>query len=268
LGEIRRDLALERAKPAIQGLHDKVEDERASGLSLEEVGRKLKLNARTIAAVDRSGRDPAGNPIADLPAGVDVIANAFSTDVGVENDSLQMPGGGFLWYDLVGTTPSHDRALDEVKDRIEARWRDDQVAERLAAKATEMVDRLKAGTPFAELAAAAGLKVESKTDVKRGRPADPLSGRAVDAAFRTAKGAPGSAEGRSPTERDVFVVTEITIPTFEAASAQGQRYAEGLRRSLTEELFSQYIARLESDLGTTINQDALNRIRGGSTEQN
>src|SRR6202035_1883535 len=50
---------VERAKPAIQNLYDKVEDERAGGLSLEEVGKKLKLNARTIDAIDRSGRDAA-----------------------------------------------------------------------------------------------------------------------------------------------------------------------------------------------------------------
>src|SRR5262249_44268389 len=111
--EIRHDLALERAKPAMQNLYDKVEDERASGLSLEEVGKKLKLKARTIVAIHRSGRDANGNPIADLPTGVDIAASAFSTDVGVENDPLQTSGGGYVWYDLVGITPSHDRTLDE-----------------------------------------------------------------------------------------------------------------------------------------------------------
>ena len=265
-GEIRHDLALERAKPAIQNLYDKVEDERASGLSLDEVGKKLKLNVRTLDAIDRSGRDPAGTPIPDLPAGVDLAASAFSTDVGVENDPLQTSGGGYVWYDVVGITPSHDRTLDEVKDKVEARWRDDQVAERVAAKANEMLDRLKAGTPLAEVAAANGLKVETKSGVQRARPAEPLSPRAVDALFRTAKGAPGTAEGRSATERDVFVVTDVTDPPFEAASAQGQRYNERLRRQMTEELFEQYVRHLETELGTTINQDAINRIRGGSVE--
>jgi peptidyl-prolyl cis-trans isomerase D len=267
-GDIRHDLALERAKPATQNLFDKVEDERASGLSLEEVGKKLKLSVRIIEAVDRSGRDPAGSPIADLPAGVDVVASAFASDVGVENDPLQIKGGGNVWYDVVGTTPARERTLDEVKDRVEAGWRDDQLAARLAAKALDMVERLKAGTPFAEVAAANGLKVESKSGVQRGRPADPLSTPAVDAVFRTPKGAPGTAAGRSPTERDVFAVTDVTVPAFDAASSQGQRYDEGLRRAVTEELFGQYVARLKSDLGTTISQDALNRIRGGSTEQN
>jgi peptidyl-prolyl cis-trans isomerase D len=265
-GEIRHDLALERAKPAIQNLYDKVEDERAGGLSLEEVGKKLKLNARTIDAIDRSGRDAAGAPVAGLPAGLDVAASAFSTDVGVENDPLQTSGGGYLWYDVIGITPSRDRTLEEVKDKVEARWRDDKVAERVAAKATDMLDRLKAGAPFAEVAAANGVKVESKTGVQRARGAEPLSTRAVDAAFRTAKGAPGAAEGNGPTERVVFVVTDVTVPPFDAASTQAQRYNERLRRMLTEELFEQYVRRLQTDLGTTINQDAIARIRGGSVE--
>jgi len=265
-GEIRHDLALERAKPAMQNLYDKVEDERASGLSLEEVGKKLKLNARTLDAIDRSGRDAAGTPVAGLPAGVDVAASAFSTDVGVENDPLQTAGGGYLWYDVIGIAPSRDRTLEEVKDKVEARWRDDKVAERVTAKATDMLDRLKAGTPFAEVAAANGVKVDTKAGVQRARGAEPLSTRAVDAAFRTAKGTPGVAEGNSPTERIIFVVTEITVPPFDPASAQAQRYNERLRRMVTEELFEQYVQRLKADLGTTVNQDAIARIRGGSAE--
>jgi peptidyl-prolyl cis-trans isomerase D len=265
-GEIRRDIALERAKPAIQDLYEKVEDERASGLSLEEVGKKLKLNARSIDAIDRSGRDAAGAPISDLPAGVDVAANAFATDVGVDNDPLQTAGGGYLWFDVIRITKSRDRTLDEVKDTVAARWRDDKVAERVAAKATAMLDRLKAGSPFAEVAAADGVKVETKAGVQRARPADPLSPGAVDAAFRTAKGTPGVADGRSATERDVFVVTDVTVPPFDAASPQGQRYNGRLRRDMTEVLFDQYVRRLEDDLGTTINQDAVTRIRGGSVE--
>jgi len=264
--EIRHDLALERAKPAIQNLYDKIEDERASGLSLEEVGKKLKLNVRTLDAVDRSGRDTAGTPVPDLPAGVDVVASAFSTDVGVENDPLQTSSGGYIWYDLVKITPSRERTLDEVKDQVETRWRDDLIAERVDAKALEMVERLKAGTPFAEVAAANGVKVETKSGIQRSRPADPLSSRAVNALFRSAKGAPGSAEGRNATERDVFVVTDVTVAPYDPASAQGQRYNERLRRAVTEELFEEYVRRLEDDLGTTINQDALTRIRGGSVE--
>src|SRR5207248_5538832 len=83
-GEIKKDMALERAKSKILDMHDKVEDERASGMRLEEVAKKLNLGSRTIEAVDRSGLDPNGQPVADLPA--NLISAASSTDVGVEDD--------------------------------------------------------------------------------------------------------------------------------------------------------------------------------------
>ena len=266
VNEIRHDLAVERAKPVMQNLHDQVEDERANGLSLEEVGKKLKLNVRAIE-VDRSGRDQSGKQVEGLPAGVDVVASAFTTDVGVENDALQTTGGGDVWYDVIGTTPSRERRLDEVMDQVEQRWRDDQISDRIAAKATEMVDRLKVGTPFADVAAPLGLKVETKADLKRGRAADPLSTKAIETAFRINKDEAAAADGTTPTQRDVIKVTDVNVPAFDAGSAAAQRFIETIRRSLGEELFVQYVTRVENDLGTTINQDALNRIVGGSTEQ-
>ena len=64
------------------------------------------------------------------------------------------------------------------------------------------------------------------------------------------------------------ILAVLFVPVFELyrSGAQTQRYTERLRRTATEELFQQYVQRLESDLGTTINQDALARIRGGSAE--
>ena len=53
-------------------------------------------------------------------------------------------------YDVVGITPSRERNLDEVKDQVEARWRDDQIASRLKTKATEMVQKLDLGGKLAD----------------------------------------------------------------------------------------------------------------------
>jgi peptidyl-prolyl cis-trans isomerase D len=92
--EIKRDVALERAKAEVSALRDKIEDERAGGASISETAEKLKLPSRTIAAVDRSGRGLNGEPITDLPQGNDLVNAAFTTDVGVENDPLQIEGGG------------------------------------------------------------------------------------------------------------------------------------------------------------------------------
>jgi peptidyl-prolyl cis-trans isomerase D len=260
--DIKKDMALERAKPKVLDTHDKIEDERASGMRLDEVAKKLNLSYRTIEAIDRSGRDPNGQPVGDVPA--NLVSALFTTDVGVDANPLQLPGGGFVWYDVVSITASRERSLDDVKDKVEAQWRDDQVAQRLAAKATEMVDKLKSEAPFPDVAGAVGATVQTLWGLKRGRASGPVSAKAIDAVFHTAKGAPGSAEGNSPTERIVFRVTDIIVPTFDAGSADSKKQLEALQRSLSDDIFGLYVARLESELGTSINEDALRRATGSS----
>jgi peptidyl-prolyl cis-trans isomerase D len=261
---IKREIAADRARPQLLTLHDKIEDERAAGSHVDEIAQKLNLTARTIDAVDRSGRGPDGKPIADLPAGADVVASAFATEIGVDNAPLQLPGGGYLWYDVLAITPSRERSLEEVKAEVEARWRDEQIAERLSAKAAEMVDKLKGETPFAEVAAAFGVKAETAFGLKRASRNAALSPKAINEIFRTVKGAPGSAEGNSATERVVFRVVDVVPPSFDPGSAQAKRYGETLARSYVDDLVGQYIARIEADLGISINQEALRRaIAGG-----
>ena len=54
---------------------------------------------------------------------------------------------------MLGITPSRERNLDEVKDQVEARWRDDQITSRLRTKATDMVQKLDQGGKLADEAA-------------------------------------------------------------------------------------------------------------------
>ena len=264
--DIKKGLALQRANEEIRKLRDKVDEELGGGTPLDEIAKKLKIPDQNIEAIDRSGRDPAGKPV-DLPKGVDVVDGIFSADVGIENDALRTKDGGSVWYELVAVTPSRERTLDEVKDRVEARWRDDQVVARLDAKAKEMVDKLKGGAKLDELAAADKLKVQHTPWLKRadkpaGFPAD-----AMAALFRTPKGAAASAQGNEPTERIVFVVKDVTVPAFDPATTDAKRIAENLRTAMAEDLYEQYITRVQTDVGVTINQKSLDDALGGNQQQ-
>jgi len=265
--EVKRDVALERAKNEQMTMHDKIEDERAGGTALAEIGPKLSLNARALDAVDRSGRAPDGTPMTGLPQGVDVLDRAFTADIGVENDPLPIPGGGYVWYDVVDITPARERSLDEVRDRVEARWRDDEIAARLKAKAAEFADKLKNGATLADLAKAAGLKVETAQGVKR-RGSEALSPQVIDDVFRTAKDGVGTAEGKSATERVVFRVSDVRVPTLDTSTPEAKRIEDGLRRGLEDDLVGQYVARLETDLGVSINANALSQATGGGSNDN
>ncbi|CAN5251757.1 SurA N-terminal domain-containing protein [soil metagenome] len=265
--QVKRDLAIERARAAIVDMHNKMEDERGGGSSVLDAAKKLGLTAVTIDAVDRSGRAPDGQPVAGIPVGADIISQAFTSDVGVDNDALQV-GGGYVWFDVLGVTPSRERPLDEVKDQVAARWRDDQISGRLRIKATEMVEKLGATGQLADEATAAGLTVATSSAFKRDGTVAGLPAGVTEAAFRTAKDAAGMAAGASSAEWIVFRVTDVTDPAVDMASDEVKKLKETLQRGLTDEQVAQYVGKIESEIGTSINQDAVAIATGASTSTN
>ncbi|MDD1535667.1 MULTISPECIES: peptidylprolyl isomerase [unclassified Bradyrhizobium] len=262
-GDIKREIAIERARVKVNDLRDKMEDERGGGASVIEAAQKLGLTAVTIDAVDRSGRAPNGQPVANIPQGLDVVSQAFSTDVGVDNDSISYKGG-YVWYDVLAITPSRDRNLDEVRDQVEARWRQDQIATKLKAKATEMVKKLEAGGKLADEAAAIGAKVETATGFKRDDTPASVPAAVVAAAFRAAKDGVGQTPVTGGTEVIVFRVTDIVDPAVDAASDAVKKLKETLDRAQTEEQVASYVNKLETDIGTTINQAAFAQVTGAN----
>ncbi|HVV40795.1 MAG TPA: SurA N-terminal domain-containing protein [Nitrobacter sp.] len=263
--QLKHDIALERARAAANDLHNKMEDERGGGASIAEAAKKLGLTAVTIDAVDRSGRGPDGKPVTGLPAGVDLISQAFASDVGVDNEALQIGNNGFVWYDVLGITPSRDRKLDEVKDQVEARWRDDQITSRLRAKAADMVQKLDQGGKLADLASADGVKVETVSGIKRDGTANGLSSAAVAAVFRSGKDAAGQAPGATESEWIVFRLTGITDPPVDFASDEMKKLKETLQRGLADEDVGQYIAKLETTIGTSVNEAAVAQVTGAAS---
>src|SRR6202158_4048980 len=251
---LKKEIAIERARKSVAELRDKMEDERGGGAGVIEAAQKLGLTAITIDAVDRSGRLPNGQLVANIPRGLDVVSQAFNSDVGVDNDPIQF-NGGYVWYDVLGITPSRERNLDEVKDQVEARWRDDQIASRLRTKATGMVQKLDQGGNLADEAAAAGSKVETASGFRRD---------AIPAAFRTAKDGAGQTGGAGASEGIVFRVTDVSVPPVDLASDDMKKLKETLERGLTDEQVAQYVTKLETDIGTTINQAAFAQVTGAN----
>src|SRR5262245_24719006 len=259
--EIKKQLGAENARAKVSELQNKMEDERSGGASVAEAAKKLGLTAVTIEAVDRSGRAPDGQPVANIPRGLDVISQAFNSDVGVDNDPISF-NGGYVWYDVVGITPSRERTLDEVRPQVEAKWREDQISSRLRTKATEMVQKLEQGGNLADQAAAVGSKVESAKDFKREASVAGVPSAAITAAFRTPKD--GVGQSGVGSEWIVFKVTDVTVPPIDMASDEVKRLQDSLQRGLAEEQVAQYVNKIEQVIGTSINQAAFAQVTGAN----
>lgn len=268
--EIRKELQLQRARQDLLTKHDQIEDDRAGGAKLSEIAAKLSLGIESID-VDRQGRTADGSPAAaGLPGRNEVLSGAFASDVGAENDPVQIPGtggqsGSYVWYDVEAITPSRDRTFEEARAQVLERWKQDEAQKALDARVADMKKRIEAGESFAKIAQEAGLQLQWANGVRRGRASEGIPQGAIAAVFDTKKGGIGSTPIEEGDSQLLFQVRDVTLPPGGAQSAQ---ILDQVRDRMEQDLMTEYLVRLQSDLGVRINRVALDQIVGGGEQTN
>lgn len=257
--QIIADLRLDRARRALLDKHDQVEDERASGSTLAEVAQKLGLKLQTFDAVDRSGHTPAGDP-ADVPGGADVLSGAFAAQPGVETDTVQLPqNGGFVWYETNAITAARDRTFEEAKAAVTIRWTESETEKAVEAKATALLDKAKAGTPLAQVAAEADLPLQIAEGLRRGRAAGPFSAESIASVFDVKEGGFGVALAATEPDRVVFEVTKIMVPPPDMDTS---RASAELSRQIENDVLLQYLSAIQKEIGVKINDKLFAQATG------
>ena len=260
-GEVRDTVAKDRARDEILDIHDNVEDARAAGTTLAEAAQKLNLTFREIEAVDNQGRGPDGKPIEDLPGGATILKAAFDSDVGIENDPVEIGDGGFVWYDVVAVTPEKLKPMESVTEELKAAWTNDQQSNKLAAKAQDMVKRIGNGTAFETLAQEVGTAVKTSKPLTRTGSEEDLPQSAIAQAFVLPEGGAGSARTTDGSGRVVFRVTAIATPK-EISEKDGDKYSERLAQQMADDFVSQYVAGLRDHYGVQVNDALFNTLTG------
>ncbi|CCE04992.1 putative Peptidylprolyl isomerase (fragment) [Bradyrhizobium sp. STM 3843] len=64
----------------------------------------------------------------------------------------------------------------------------------------------------------------------------------------------------------MFRVTDVTVPPVDLASSDVKKLKDTLQRALNEEQTTAYVAKLEKDIGTSINEAAVAQVVGGNTQ--
>jgi len=257
--DIRKDLALTEANRVLMDVHDTYEDARAGGTSMADAAQQLKLKVVTVEAVDRQGKRPDGTIIEDLPASADLLDNAFQADAKAENQPVNLGSTGFVFYEVDSIEAAHDRALDEVKDRVIADWKAEQAATRLQAKADEIAKQVTESNTLDTIAAGLNLEKQTKRGLKRGANDADFGQPGVVAAFGVADGQTGQFEAPDGSSRVVFRVVE----TIEPADADASSIPDDARRTfssgMANDLIDQLVSRLRGEYDVEINQNAIDR---------
>lgn len=255
-----------RSDPKIQAKLDeiqkKIEEAKIAGKSLTEAAPLAGLTIRTIDALESAGKDKAGLPVT-LPGGAETLKAIFQSDIGLDNEALHLREGGLVWFEIAGVESSRERSFDEVKPEVTLRWRAEDTSKRLAAKAADLTKRIDAGEDVAAVAKDVGAEVKS---VKITRQAPGEVGATGGAqAFAVPVGKAASASLSAELGRVVMKVVEAKAAPLDPASGVGLQYKKQLGEQVSEDLVTQYILKVQSDLGATVNQKVLATAIGGGS---
>ena len=259
-GDIKREMAVERARKTAMDLREKIEDERTSGKALADAAKIAGLETTLVEGVDAGGKNAAGATV-DMPDREALLKAAFASDVGADNDVISTRDGGFIWYEIVSIDPARERRFDEVKDEVAAAWKDDEIARRLTDKATEIIATIKGGQSIEDAAKAVGAEVKRDDKVRRTEPSTLPQG-AVARIFGLPVGEVASAAGAGQS-RLVFKILDSVVPPMDPDSDVMKGLGEQLRTSMTEDVISQYLAALQSQTSVQINEAAVRAVVGG-----
>lgn len=262
--DLEKKILKERASSFIFDLHDKVEDELASGAQLSEVAEKMKLSYQVIDQVDREGKQPDGSTVT-LPAQKEVLNAIFATDAGVENDAIDAKDEGVVWYEVLGVTPEQVKPFDQVKAEVEKGWRTEEARNRVAKYAQELVNSLNAGKTLEDVAKDLNVEVMTSDPLKRDGMTVNILPATVAQAFTLPEGGFGAAPSGIDEGRVVFKVDKVTAPP-PVDEQTTTRLKRQLALLMGEDTISEYFQALENRYGVTINKQALDKLIGTGEE--
>lgn len=240
-----------RIQARLDDIQKKVEEAKIAGKTLSEAAGPAGLKPVTIEAIDATGKDKAAAAVA-LPGGDETLKAIFQSDIGLDNEAIRLREGGLVWFEIAAVDAARDRAFDEVKPDVLLKWRADETARRLSARAADLIKQVEGGATIDAVAKEAGAEVKTVT-VTRQSGGD-LGATAAAQAFAIPVGKLTSATLAGGAGRVVMHVTEAKASPLDPASAIGLQFRKQLSEQLGEDLVAQYIQRLQADYGTTVHQ--------------
>jgi peptidyl-prolyl cis-trans isomerase D len=261
--QIRADLSAARGKAELAKAIKAFEEDRATGVVLADSAKKLGLPMEE-ATFDRAGKAPDGKAVALSGVPVSTLVDAaFKSDVGVENEALRLPSGGYAWFEVQEIVKPRQKPLDEVKADVEAAWRKEQVRTRLVEKARELVGRIEKGEAIAAVAKSAGLEAKTSKPLKREGSEPGVPPSAISQAFSLPEGGAGSAMSGDGATRTVFQVEKIAPP-----APLNEMEARGLEQQLASQIgednFSEFLGGVLKTAGVSVDQKTFTAVVGGA----
>jgi peptidyl-prolyl cis-trans isomerase D len=246
--ELRGELVADRARRAIDGMVNDIDDLLAAGATLEELAGETDMELGTI---DYSPGSTDG-----IAAHEEFRTAAEAAKPGDFPQIVTLADGGIFALRLDEIVPPTLIPLDEARDRVVADWQAAETHRQLVEMADTVRDRLALGDTF-EMHA---LTPKAETQLRRDAFVDDAPQSLVSEAYKLARHGAAVVDGGSR----VALVRVTGIAPFDPAEPQNAEILKsvGARYSgdLGSEIFDAFVTALQDSAGITVNQALINAI--------
>jgi peptidyl-prolyl cis-trans isomerase D len=185
------------------------------------------------------------------------ITEAFRTEEGIENPSLNVGTLGFLYYEVDAVTPSRQMPLEEVRDQVVSDWLARERTARLSALAREVQQRIEAGESIEAVAEELGVEVENKYGLNRSTDDPDLGNEGIEAVFSVPQGSTATLDLEDGRNYVVFTVTDVSYPLAAGPDTVDENTRQAMASRLSNDLLDQLVTRLQGAYSVTVNQRAI-----------
>jgi peptidyl-prolyl cis-trans isomerase D len=259
--QISEQLALAAARNEIGEKLDEVEELRAAFKPLTEIAERLGLKPQTLTLTPGG---PELSSAADIPEdGRGQVASAvFRAEQGALTPAVSLGSNRNVWFDLKSVEPARDQTLDEVRDAVAEAWTAKKTSEAITTEVAVTLDKLRAGTPFADAAAALNQFPVLSQPLGRNGDGTPVIDQAVGEAIFAGGPNHFGAAINGDGDQVVFHVVEVTPATVAEAAPSLKEFIDS---SVRDSIYADFETGLRDQAGLKINQQALMNLLGLNT---
>ncbi len=252
---IEEELKLEAALNLIDDVFFSIEDDFLSGMHIQEVADKNKINLTNFAKIDINGKDFDNNDI-NVIQNDELLQKLFNSDIGDFIEVVETEDS-YIWIKLNAINEPFIRSFKDVRDLVTT----DMIKQRLDKKEKEIIaeieDALINNNLSKETSESLSIEIKKSKPFSRNKPiiefSQDFNDRILSADINE------TIIGRSPDEILIGKVIEI-IPSNSIALTRDNDQVEGLDYQIRSDLFEQFLSSLEESYDVTLFQGNIDRL--------
>ncbi len=265
--EITKELRAKKAQETTTRLANELEDELASGKSLDAAAEKIGQKVNKLAAINHEGKTVDGKK-ATIPAYDNFLTTAFSTNEKENSQALQAQDGSYFLIHVDNATPEHARPLAEVKDAIITALKKDKTEAILKKNAEDIAIEMRSGKKLSEALAKNNIASTNNYTIKLKRSGEITQGdkhqlpvKLISELFKVA---PDETTHSYQTQSGDYVIATLKQITPAPATPDPKvlkAISDELSKTLANEAMDSYFYYLHGKYNVSVNESVMGATR-------